>query len=702
MKTLIIAEKPSQAKEYAEALGGFKRHDGFYESERSYITWCFGHLIQMERDTAYRSTTSWDKSYLPLLPQNFQYCIGLDKNGKADKGKKNQLEIISNLMKKSNKIINATDADREGELIFLYVYNYLKCTLPYQRLWVSSLTTEALQKAFRELLSAEEVKNLGKSAYARDITDWLVGINATQSATLQLGNRNLLTIGRVQTAILKIICERWLKNKQHKASFSYRLVSLHAHKGNIFQAETEVYQNKEEITKIQEKLNPKNHVFKDEIQKTEKKHPPLLHSIDTLIMLANKLFKATGKDTLAAAQRLYENKLTTYPRTDSNYINEEGFNHLKKVLPKIAKQFLNYENVITNSKPRCVNAEKITGSHDAIVITGNITHFNKLTDFEKNIYYLIVSRCCESFDTEAIYEKKTYIFENNEIIFKTYSSKLIQEGWKCFSFRGQVKDDTEEESESLLLSYQKGEQVPIEKIIPKEIKSEPPALYTDGTLTADLTKIGKFLEIENPELLEELKGKIDLSEIQIGTQATRPLILEKLIHVGFIKNEKNKLIPTEKGLKFYEVIKQLKVSNVAYTAILEKELKDIADGVLSEEKYYKRLYNYVTKIVEDIFSIQTNLELNQKETIGKCPKCKQGNIVEGKSGLSYGCDRYKEGCDFIFAKIVAGKKLSKKNIKDLLEKGETDIIKGFKSKKGEFECKLKLDENFKTQFDFGK
>lgn len=699
---LIIAEKPNQAREYAEALGGFKKKHGFFQSNEYYITWCFGHLIQMERDTVYRTTTSWDKSYLPLLPQQFKYCIGLDKNGETDKAKKQQLDIIKELMNKSNSIINATDPDREGELIFLYVYNFLQCQLPYQRLWVNALTPEAIRKAFKELLTAEQVRNLGKSAYARDITDWLVGVNATQSATLQLGNRNLLTIGRVQTTILKIVCERWLKNKNHQASFSYRLVSLHNCNNQNFQAETQVYEDKNEAEKIRSEINHKNHIFKECIQKTEKKQPPLLHSIDSLIILANKMYKASGKDTLAAAQKLYENKLTSYPRTDSNYINEEGFEHLKKVLPPIAKQFLNFQKVISNPRPKCVNAEKITGSHDAIVITGNTTYFDKLNDFEKNIYYLILSRCCEAFDKEAIYEKKTYIFENNTILFKTYSRELKVAGWKSFSFNSQKQEEDEEDGEVINLGYKTGDVVPIKELILHEIKSNPPALYTDGSLTQDLTKIGKFLQEENPELLEELKGKIDLSEIQIGTQATRPLIIEKLIHIGFIKLEKNKLIPTDKGLKFYETIKSLKVSNVAYTAILEKELKDISEGVLEQEKYYKRLYSYVSKIVEDIFSIQTQLNLNEKQSVGKCPKCKQGHIIESKSGASYGCDRYKEGCNFIFAKSIAGKKLSKKNIKDLLEKGITEIIKGFKGKKGDFECKLILNEEFKTEFLFEK
>jgi DNA topoisomerase-3 len=233
MKTLIIAEKPNQAREYAQALGSFTRKDGYFESSEYYLTWCFGHLIELETDDKYRTAGYWNKEYLPLIPEKYQYCIG-KKDKKTDSGKKKQVDLIKSLINKSDQLINATDADREGELIFLYVYNFLSCKLPYKRLWISSLTENDIRKGFKNLLSCEDVKNLGKSGYARAIADWLVGVNGTQACTLQLGKGSLLTIGRVQTAILKIICERYLKNKNFQKSFTYKIRALHQYNGQNF------------------------------------------------------------------------------------------------------------------------------------------------------------------------------------------------------------------------------------------------------------------------------------------------------------------------------------------------------------------------------------------------------------------------------------------------------------------------------------
>lgn len=696
MKKLIIAEKPSQAREYANAIGGFSTRDGYFESEKSYITWCFGHLVEMARDTAYRGNGNWSKSYLPLLPQNYQYCIGTDSKGKTDKAKKKQLELIKKLASQSSEIINATDADREGELIFLYVYNFLNLKLPYRRLWISSLTKGDILKGFKNLLSADEVKNIGKSGYARAISDWLVGINGTQSATLQLGERNLLTVGRVQTTILKIICERYLKNKNFVPSYSYRIKALHQFNGIPYYSSTDVYESQEEAQNLLNYLD-KEHLFK-EVQKTKKKvSAPLLHSIDTLIIEANKTFGYSGQDTLAVAQSLYEKKLTTYPRTDSQYINEENYDRLQSYLPNIAQQVLSISFSFAPIKPKSVNAKKLTGSHDAIIPTGELTNLNGLNEKEKNIFSLVIHKCMESFSDVAIYDKAKYIFDNKGVEFITRTSVLIEEGWKQYSF-DRFEENGDEGEINLSLNFIEGQIVPVQNFELVEIQSKPPALYTDANLTPDLTNIGKFLKEENPKLLEELKGQIDLSDVQIGTQATRPLIIERLKKMEFITLERKKYVPTDKGLKFYETIKNLKVSNIANTAILEKELKDISDGKLDDKVFYNNLNQYVTSIVNDIFGISSTLNINERKSIGNCPKCKTGKIVEGKKG--YGCDQFKKGCDFVIWKEVAGKVLTQKNITDLINKGITSSIKGFKGKRGEFNAKIHLDSDFNCKFKF--
>lgn len=299
MKTLIIAEKPSQASEYAKALGGFQRKNGYFESPSYYLTWCFGHLVELERDNVYRQEVNWSKDYLPLIPEVYQYNIG--KKGKeVDEGKEKQLKIIQELINNSNQIINATDADREAELIFLYVYNYLKCQLPYKRLWISSLTEKDIKNGFNNLLSPEDVKNLGKSAYARAIADWLIGINGTQACTLQFGNGSLLTIGRVQTVILKIICERFIKNKNFQKTFSYKIKTEHSLDNDSFFSESDVFETKKKTTEILSFLSEFHKCVKRE-EKRVKENTPLLHSIDSLIIETNKVFGYTSKTTLEGA-----------------------------------------------------------------------------------------------------------------------------------------------------------------------------------------------------------------------------------------------------------------------------------------------------------------------------------------------------------------------------------------------------------------
>jgi DNA topoisomerase-3 len=420
---------------------------------------------------------------------------------------------------------------------------------------------------------------------------------------------------------------------------------------------------------------------------------------------ANKKFSYTGQETLNCAQSLYEKKMTSYPRTDSQYINQENFENLKTFIPKLAEQILNLKYSIETEKPKSVNDKKLTGSHDAIVPTGQTNSHESLNEKEKNVYHLILHKCLESFSTPAEYKKLKLVFDNNENVFTTNTSKLLKQGWKSFSFSAVKEDENQAEDEQNLdLPYKKNDKVKVENLEIKEIESKPPALYTEASLTPDLTNIGKFLKEENPELYEELSKKIDLKDIQIGTQATRPSIIERLKFLKFIEVNKNKFLPTEKGLSYYETLKNLQVSDISNTAILEKKLKDIADGSISEEDFYSDINDYTRKIIDDIFSlkdsqIQINSEKKSTE-VGKCPKCKKGQIREGNK--SYYCTEYKSGCDFVIGKTILGKKITEVNIKELITNRETKTLKGFDGKKGKFDAKLKINDDFKLEFEFVK
>ncbi|WP_454975289.1 DNA topoisomerase [Capnocytophaga bilenii] len=704
-KTLILAEKPSQLREYVKALGGFTQKGDYYESDRYIASSALGHLIELAEDTAYRPEGKWDKSYLPLVPPLNSYIYEPKRN---DSGRQAHLKKLAPLFKNPEigMIYVATDSDREGELIFRYIYNYFGCKLPYKRIWLSALVDGEIRQAFAAPKYTQGdpfLENLSKSAYARAITDWLIGTNATQAATLQLGVGKLLSIGRVQTAILKIICDRYLKNKSHQKSYTYKLITNHFYNGTAYTTESPIYESKAQAEQLLQSLAT-SHNFVSFKKKTERKNPPLLHTLDSLTIVANKLYKYTAAEVLASAQRLYEGKLTSYPRTEDAYITEEGYNKLKGFLPNLVNQCLNINDfVFPASLPASVNGAKITGSHDALVPTGQTAGIDSLSEQDRRIYELILYRCLESFSEVAIYEKGVYEFENQSIPFKTHTSSLIQVGWKKYTPKTKTtteEEDEEEETLTLQLPYVQGDKVAIDKKAVKEIESKPPALYTPGTLTDALCNLGKFLQEQSPEIYAELEKEFDLKGLTVGTDGTRPNIIEQLVTTRkYIALEKNKYLPTELGLQFYNAIKDLEVVNVAQTARLEYQLKQVADGKVSIAEYYNRLSDYVKSTVAQIFSLQSAITASTHKGLGTCPLCKKGQIVEYPK--SYGCTEFKNGCKYTIWKEVAHKKLTPKNVEDLLQKGKTSLIKGFKSKTGsDFEAYLVLDKELKIGFEF--
>ena len=703
-KILVLAEKPTQGKLYAQALGGFTQKDGYCESDKYIITWAFGHLIDLVRDDVYREDKRWSKNYLPfLLPlEDYKYEPKADKNG----GVKKQLKTIASLMKQASEVYCATDADREGELIFRYIYNYLGCKLPYKRIWLRALEDEEIKKAFAnpEYKQGDSfLENLSKSAYIRAISDWLIGMNGTQAASLQFGKGDTLSIGRVQTTILKIICERYEKNQNHQKSYTYKIITAHSYNGVPYLSQSPIFETKEQTEAIFKKLK-ENHIFKSYQKKNKVEKPPLLHTLDSLTVVANKLYKYNASQVLASAQKLYESKLISYPRTEDPYITEEGYNKLKKSLLPLISICLNIsEFSFPSQKPASVDGSKITGSHDALIPTGQTAGIDKLSEQDRQIFDLILYRCLESFSQEAIYEKGVYNFENEQVPFVTHTNKLLQLGWKKYSpnRKGKEQEDEEgdeEEEFTLELPYKEGDKVLVDKKSIREIESKPPKIYTPATLTEDLSNLAKFLQQEDPDMYNSLKEKIDLKSLQIGTKATRPNLLETLQNRKFITFQKNKYIPTELGMNFYKTIKDLEVVNVAETAKLEYNLSKVTKGEMTEKEVYEGVKEYIKKMVAGVFGMKEEVK-GVQEGLGMCPICKRGQVLENPK--AYGCSEYKNGCEFTIWKEMSSKKIPKKNIEELISKKESSLIKGFKNKAGkEFEAYIYLDEKGKPQFRF--
>ena len=703
LKTLIIAEKSTQMREYARALG-FTLKGDHYEKGDTILSCAAGHLLELAEDTAYRGEGKWDKSYLPLLLQIKDYKY----EPKKEENRQAQLNKLGSLLNdpEIGNIIVATDPDREGELIFRYIYNYFKCKKPFIRVWNSALVDEGIRKAFAHPTYKQGdpfLENLCKSGYARAFTDWLIGVNATQAATLQLGQGKLLSIGRVQSTILKIICDRYIKNKGHEKTYTYKIITNHSYNGTTYTTESPIYESKEQAQAVFNGLLPAHSFVSHEVKKVSK-NPPLLHTLDSLTIVANKLYKYTPDQVLASAQKLYEGKFLSYPRTEDPYITEEGYYNLQKFFVGLCRDFLGVTDFAFMSKPKSVDDSKITGSHDALIPTGYTNGLESLAEQERRVFELILYRCLESFSDSSQYEKGIYLFDNQGTPFKTNTNKLLYAGWERYTPKNKTAA-TDEEGEAddekitvLDLPYRQGDAVAIKAKNVREIESRPPAIYTPATLTDDLCNLDKFLQEQSPEVHKELSSQIDLKGLQIGTKGTRPGILDTLIQKRqFITLQKNKYLPTELGLQFYNAIKDLEVVNVAQTAHLEYQLKQITEGKLLVTQYYNNLLQYVQNMVHNIFSIEATVKV-ERPTLGTCPKCKQGQIVEGKK--AFGCTNYKNGCDFTIWKEVAHKTITAKQVADLIAKGKTSLLKGFKSKAGkDFEAYLVL-KNYKVDFEF--
>ena len=704
MKTLIIAEKSTQMREYARALG-FTLKGDHYEKDDTILSCAAGHLLELAEDTAYRGEGKWDKSYLPLLLQIKDYKY----EPKKEENRQAQLNKLGSLLNdpEIGNIIVATDPDREGELIFRYIYNYFKCKKPFIRVWNSALVDEGIRKAFAHPTYKQGdpfLENLCKSGYARAFTDWLIGVNATQAATLQLGQGKLLSIGRVQSTILKIICDRYIKNKGHEKTYTYKIITNHSYNATTYTTESPIYESKEQAQAVFNGLLSAHSFVSHEVKKVSK-NPPLLHTLDSLTIVANKLYKYTPDQVLASAQKLYEGKYLSYPRTEDPYITEEGYYNLQKFFVGLCRDFLGVTDFAFMSKPKSVDDSKITGSHDALIPTGYTNGLESLAEQERRVFELILYRCLESFSDSSQYEKGIYLFDNQGTPFKTNTNKLLYAGWERYTPKNKTAA-TDEEGEAddekitiLDLPYRQGDAVAIEAKNVREIESRPPAIYTPATLTDDLCNLDKFLQEQSPEVHKELSSQIDLKGLQIGTKGTRPGILDTLIQKRqFITLQKNKYLPTELGLQFYNAIKDLEVVNVAQTAHLEYQLKQITEGKLLVTQYYNNLLQYVQNMVHNIFSIEATVKV-ERPTLGTCPSCKKGQIVEYPQ--SYGCTEFKNGCKFGIWKEIAKKKITHKNVEDLITKGRTSLIKGFKGKSGnDFEAYLVLDSNLKTAFEF--
>lgn len=703
MKT-IIAEKPSVAKEIAHIVGADKREEGYMQGNGYYVTWAFGHLVQPAMPETY-GMKGFHAENLPVIPDPFVLAprqVKTENGYKPDAGVLAQIKIIGKLFDSSERIIVATDAGREGELIFRYLYAYLGCQKPFDRLWISSLTDTAIREGLQNLTDSKEYDNLYHAAKARSEADWLVGINGTQALTIAAG-RGTYSVGRVQTPTLGMVCERYWEHKrfESKPFWQVHFGVVDADSGNILKfTSVNRWTDKATATDIYNKVKDTGSAIITKVatkRKVEK--APLLYNLTTLQKEANSQHGFTAEHTLSIAQKLYEAKFITYPRTSSRYISDDVF----ATLPKLFKNLENHSEYGEKVKllpgsedysKNSVNAAKVT-DHHALLITENAAI--GLFKDEKTVYDMILCRMIEAFSADCIKDITSVSAQvDHEVEFGISGSIIRQTGWRALSLKEknnrQDKDADATDNEvkdQVIPNWQEGQHVTFSGCTITEGKTKPKPLHTESTLLAAMETAGK--EIEDDTMCQAMK------DCGIGTPATRAAIIETLLKREYMVRQQKKLVPTEKGLALHSVVKNMAIANVEMTGKWEAELAKIERGEASADGFTHSIEGYTREITAELLGCDRLF--SHKDSGCQCPKCKHGTMQF--FGKVVRCSN--KECGMPVFKQVAGKLLTDADITDLLTKGKTRTLNGFTSKQGKsFSAAIAFDENFNTKFVFAE
>ncbi len=597
---LVIAEKPSVARELAKVFGATNKKGGYIEGKGYSFTWAFGHLLQLAPPQDY-GFYGWKQQNLPMLPHKFKLAVRKIKTKDGlveDPAVRKQLDVIKALFEECTEIIVATDAGREGELIFRYIYYYLKCKKPFRRLWISSQTDAAIKDGFRNLKPGSDYDTLFNSAHCRSESDWLVGMNATQALSISAGNKAVLSLGRVQTPTLAMICQRYLEIQQFVPQIYFQLAIQLNKDGHLFRAISAVnYKSKEEAETVLGQVldvaagHPTGgHIVKVEA-KAKKEPPPLLHDLSSLQQEANKKKGYTADQTLGILQQLYESKLVTYPRTGSRYIGDDIYAGIPALIAKYQQhpQFGKQAEYLATIKlnKRSVNAKKVT-DHHAILPTGENAGY--LSEDKQAVYDMVVGRMLEAFHQECIKET-TKISVSSGADFIANGTVIQSAGWR--SVFNDPDDEKKEGENASLPKVVKDEYLPVTNKAVLEKQTKPKPLYNEATLLKALETCGK--DIEDEELRYAMK------ESGLGTPATRASIIETLIKRDYIAREKKNLVPTKKGLAVYEVVKDKKIAHAELTGQWEKRLEEIRSGA-SVQDFKAEITAYTKTITQELLA----------------------------------------------------------------------------------------------------
>lgn len=682
---VILAEKPSVAREIARIVGATKREEGYLSGNGYAVTWAFGHLVMPALPDGY-GIKGFHRDNLPIIPPVFTLVprqVKTDKGYKPDSGVVAQIKIIAKLFRESERIIVATDAGREGELIYRYLYEYIGCATPFDRLWISSLTDKAIREGLENLKCGAEYDKLYYAAKARSEADWLVGINATQAITIAAG-RGTYSLGRVQTPTLAMICERYLDNKRFvpEPVFQIHLSTDGTADGEMVKFSSALKWNEKQPAEAAYRTVKEcgsmtvTHVeCKETVQEA-----PLLYDLTTLQKEANTKHGFSAEKTLSIAQKLYEAKLVTYPRTGSRHIPEDVFAGIPALLLTLKTHPVlgGYLSMMDGLSRRSVDDNKIT-DHHALLLT-EVKPKNLEAD-DRILYDMIAGRMLEAFSDKCIKDVSTVSAECGGMEFTVKGTVVKQAGWRA------VYGEKEATEEVTLPCWTEGGTLPVKGSSLTEGKTKPKPLHTEASLLSAMQTCGK--EVEDEQLRQSLK------ECGIGTPATRASIIETLFKREYMVRQKKSLVPTEKGLALYSVVKAMRIADVTMTGEWETALSRIESGEISAETFRKGIEDYASQITSELLTSEKLFPHN--DTGCTCPKCGKG--VMQFYGKVVRCGN--PDCGLPVFRQKAGKTLTDAEITELLTSGKTGVIKGFNSKQGKpFSAAVAFDSDFNTIFVF--
>jgi len=690
---VCIAEKPSVAREIASVLGANTRHDGYFEGNGYQVTFTFGHLCTLMEPNDYKPYwKSWDLNNLPMLPEKFKTKVV------SNSGIQKQFKIVKRLFDKADLVINCGDAGQEGELIQRWVMDQANYKGPIQRLWISSLTTEAIKEGFENLKPSEDYDNLYYAGFSRAIGDWLLGMNATRLYTLKHGGyKQVLSVGRVQTPTLAMVVNRFKEIEDFKPQPYWELQTLY--RDTLFSYEEGRFLKMEDGEVLANKVKESEFEIISTSKKKGKEYAPKLFDLTGLQVHCNKRFGFTADETLKLVQSLYEQKVVTYPRVDTTFLPND-------VYPKVAGILKNLTNYAALTQPllgkkikksaKVFNDKKVT-DHHAIIPTGVEI---RLQYNQQQVYNSIVKRFIAVFYDDCEVSNTTVIGQAADVNFKTTGKEILKKGWRI------VFENPEKEIKTAdtLPSFVEGEKGPHEPSF-LEKQTKPPNQFTEASLLRAMETAGK--QVDDDELRELMK------ENGIGRPSTRANIIETLFKRKYIIRNKKQVLPTTTGIQLIDTIQNDILKSAELTGTWEKQLKDIEKGTFKASTFINNMKRMVDELVYEVRSetrranishVVTSQQKAAKPKANKpktskgiitetCPKCKKGTLIKGKS--AFGCSEYKSGCKLVLPFKIHDKKISEKQYIRLLQKGSTVNLKGFKTDSGTVEGLLRFDENYK-------